>query len=262
MNWYIGTMGFSYSDWIDVCYPSGISSQKYLAFYSRIFNSVEIDSTFYGTPRIETVQRWKQLTPPSFKICVKLPKVVTHELVLINVAGLMYEFLERISLLQEKLGVILIQFPPSFSAEQMSRLEEFLPTLPADFRFAIEIRNKSWFTKYEEFVTLLRKYNVCWVATEYPGLPRTISVSTDFIYIRWIGQHGSFSRHNRVRISRTDNMRMWWQEIKNIAKEELDIYGYFNNDYAGFAPGSANEFKEIIGLPIEQFRPPQQGRLF
>ena len=261
MNWYIGTMGFGYSDWIDVFYPSGMPSHKYLTYYSNIFNSVEIDSTFYGTPRIDTILRWKQMVPLNFKICVKVPRVITHELGLINVGGLMAEFLERISLLGEKLGVILFQFPPSFGVDQLPRLEDLWLTIPANFRIAIEVRNVSWFSNSMRFVQFLKVNNICWTATEYPGLPGVISVTSDFIYIRWIGQHGTFSHHNRERIDRIENMRKWWKKMKEKVNQNMEIYGFFNNDYAGFAPGSANKFKEIVGLPVEQYKPAQQGRL-
>ena len=82
---YIGTMGFSYQEWSRVFYPTKMKAKKFLAHYSRIFNSVEIDSTFYGTPRADTVRRWGMTTPKNFKFCLKVPRSITHMAGLVGV---------------------------------------------------------------------------------------------------------------------------------------------------------------------------------
>ena len=262
MNYFIGTMGFSYSDWKGVFFPSEMPSQKYLSYYSRIFNSVEIDSTFYGIPRKETILRWKSMTPNSFKFCVKMPRSITHDSNLLQVEGLIDEFLRRMELLGSKLAVVLLQFPPSFSVTQLDFLHRLFPYLPREFRYGIEVRDASWYLNTDEFVRLLKSYQIGWVATEYPKVPSTITLTTDFLYIRWIGQHGSFISHNYERIDRTLNLDKWNREIKRIAGQINSVYGFFNNDYAGFAPGTANKFKRIVGLDIREFKPPTQGYLF
>lgn len=262
MNWYIGTMGFSYPDWKGEFYPSEMPPRNFLTYYSRVFSSVEIDSTFYGTPKIDTVKRWKAVTPENFKICVKVPRMITHEMRLINVGGLLNEFLDRMQMLEEKLGVVLFQFPPSFKIQEMQRLGEFITELPSRFRYAIEVRDRSWYTAGQEFRTKLETRGICWVATEYPRLPGRINPTAEFLYIRWIGQHGSFTFHNRERIDRTENMKSWLKQISTHNDQMEDLFGFYNNDYAGFAAGSANRFKEMIGLPIKKLKPPQQGALF
>ena len=104
-------MGFGYKDWSGVFYPADMSARNYLAYYSRIFNAVEIDSTFYGIPRVETIRRWVAVTPASFQFCLKTPNAITHDLKLVGASGLMSQFVETVRFLDEKLGVILIQFP-------------------------------------------------------------------------------------------------------------------------------------------------------
>ena len=126
INWNIGTMGFGYQDWSGVFYPAEMTSRNYLSYYSRIFNAVEIDSTFYGIPKLESVRRWAAVTPSKFQFCLKTPNAITHDLKLVGASGLMSQFLDAARLLEQKLGVILIQFPPSFGADQMGVLEEFL----------------------------------------------------------------------------------------------------------------------------------------
>ena len=262
MNWYIGTMGFSYIDWKGVFYPHEMPSRNYLAYYSRVFNCVEIDSTFYGTPRIETIKRWWAVTPEHFKFCVKVPRIISHELGSGNKSGLMEEFLDSVRLLKTKLGVILIQFPPSFKFNQLNVLDNFISGLPAGFHFSVEVRDRSWYTNWDEFSQLLSTYGVCWAATEYPRLPNEIHLTAPFAYVRWVGKHGSYSRHDHERVDRLDNLGYWSTQIDHLPVGVCDLYGFFNNDYAGFAPGTANRFKTLVGLSVENYQPPEQGTLF
>ncbi len=145
-KWYLGTMGFSYKDWRGPFYPPELVQTRYLVHYSRFFNAVEIDSTFYGAPRPETIIRWKTITPDHFRFCLKTPREVTHELQLIGAraADTMFTFLERASLLEDKLGVILLQFSPRYTAAGIETLASFLKQLPANFRYAVEFRHISW----------------------------------------------------------------------------------------------------------------------
>jgi len=256
---YLGTMGFSYKDWNGIFYPPGMDSKDYLGYYSRIFASVEIDSTFYGSPRKSTIQRWLSETPADFKFSLKVPRTITHELGLVNAWSLMAEFIETIRLLGEQLGVILIQFPPSFSISGFEKLGLFLKTLPGDLRYAIEVRDQSWYIAEAEVEKLLAEYRVAWAATQYPHLPAKIHQCSDFAYIRWIGQHGSFRRHDHERIDRTEDLQKWWVDIQEAAQLMNAVYGYFNNDYAGYAVGTALKFRAIAGIPLEM---PQQPKLF
>jgi uncharacterized protein YecE (DUF72 family) len=264
----IGTMGFSYSDWKGVFYPLEMKPRSYLGYYSRIFNAVEIDSTFYGTPRLETVQRWAAVTPEDFKFCLKVPREITHEAGLEGVRAPLNQFLQVVSTLGDKLGALLFQFPPSFQAARLPVLQRFLPLLTDEFRFALEVRHPSWYTAKVpgsdelKLAEALRKSNVCWAATDYPGLPPTVIRTTDFLYLRWIGQHGSYQNHDHERIDLSDRLKSWWRLIQSQLGDLSALYGFFNNDYAGFAAGTANRFKGIVGLPVEPLKPPQQGRLF
>lgn len=260
INWYLGTMGFSYTDWTGSFYPETLAPHNYLKHYSRYFNAVEIDSTFYGTPRVSTVERWINITPDGFCFCPKTPKVITHEKGLMAAHLEMAEFLAVIRGLKEKLGVILIQLPPSFRADQTDVLDTFLGELPSDLRFAVEFRHQSWFRP--QTGKILQKHRVCWAATEYPDLPRQITLTTGFIYFRLIGRHGQFERHNREQIDRSANLSWWYQHLLTFQDNYPNVYGFFNNDYAGFGVGSCHKFKELAGIPAPDFRPLQQGRLF
>ncbi len=257
-DWRLGTMGFAYKDWKGPFYPANLEGDDYLSYYGRVFNAVEIDSTFYGAPRPETVRRWAAVTPEGFRFCAKLPRVITHELKLSGAAGLLDEFTGVMRLLGDKLGMLLIQLPPSFTLEQLSKLAAFAAVLPQDLRFAVEFRHRSWYTAEPEVYRLLEEHGVCWAATEYPDLPVRILPVRKSLYIRWIGQHGAFQRHDRERIDRSRSLERWWSGLQRAAGDLELVYGFFNNDYAGFAPATLNRFKELAGLPIEGADLPRQ----
>lgn len=182
VDFYIGTMGFSYKDWVGAFYPPGLSAHDYLSYYSRIFNSVEIDSTFYGTPKVGSVIKWRENSPEDFKICVKVPRSITHEAALVGVKDEILGFVQTVENLGDKLGMILIQFPPSFDNSNLQVLDVFLEQLPEGYNFAAEFRHPSWWV--DRTADILSKHGVCWAATEYQGVPKEVPLTTDTIFVR------------------------------------------------------------------------------
>ena len=260
IKWHLGTMGFSYKDWNSVFYPDGLAPRDYLNHYSQVFDTVELDSTFYGTPRPQYVERWAAVTPPDFTFAVKTPREITHDLRLADAIQPMDGFLNTIRLLGDKLGVVLIQLPPDMTFAHIHKLAVFLRELPEDIRFGVEFRHPSW----HQTATgqLLQNRDVCWVSTDYIHLPQRVYVTTDFIYIRWIGQHGQYETKDHERVDMTPRLEQWWQDIQSRLDGVYSIYGFFNNDYAGHGPATCNRFKEITGLPTNPTQPPQHGSLF
>jgi uncharacterized protein YecE (DUF72 family) len=257
--WRLGTIGFSYKDWVGTFYPTGTTQSEYLTYYSKLFNSVELDTTFHSIPRSTTVASWFTTTPSEFKFCLKTPRTITHQLGLQGSHGLMLEFLDALLPLQEKTGPILIQLPPSYTQDNYFILQEFLENLPQTHRFAIEFRHYSWFN--EKTTQLLSQHQVCWVTIDYPNLPRLINITTDFLYIRWIGINGIYHHHSYEREDKTDQLRWWLRTILPCSEQIPVIYGFFNNDYSGFAAGSCKRFKLVAGLE-EEGDTPYQERLF
>ncbi len=261
LTWHLGTMGYGYKDWEGVFYPAGMPSRDYLSRYSEGFNAVEVDTTFYGPPRPDTVRRWAEMVPPGFSFSPKFPRQITHESRLVGVAELTAEFLSAIRLFGDRLGPALIQLPPDFSRGEIDALAAFLAELPGDVRFAVEFRHASWHAR--ETGELLQAHNVCWASTEYHYLPQRVYVTTDFVYIRWIGRHGVYDRHDHERVDRSDQLREWYADIQSRREDGIrEVFGFFNNDYAGFAPATCRKFMEIAGLPTAPLAPPQQPRLF
>lgn len=259
MRWHLGTIGFSYKEWQGVFYPPGMPSRQYLAYYAERFNSVEIDTTFYGIPRAEQLARWAEATPDDFTFCLKTPQVITHDRRLVDADGLMADFLDVARTLGPKLGPFLIQLPPDFTRAEAETLDAFLDALPADLRYGVEFRHASWETP--QTAALLSGHGVCWVTADYIHLSKRIHRTTDFLFFRWLGKHGRFKSKNREQIDTTPALRDWWAEIRAVEDAIKAVYGFFNNDFAGYAPATCNRFKNIIGLPPADIRLLQQGRL-
>lgn len=259
--WYIGTMGFGYKAWQGSFYPDKLSRDQQLPFYAGRYNALEMDSTFYGTPRADYVTRWRQVTPDTFKFCPKAPREITHDLRLVESEGVLNHFLDTMRILGERLGPVVLQFPPDFRSDQHDGLVTFLSDLPDDIRFAVELRHRSWWN--ETTAALLRDYRVCWIAADYIHMPKDIWPTTDFLYLRFLGRHGQFATETHEIVDRTDDLRRWHDAIESHLDGITAVYAFFNNDYAGHSPATANRFKAIVGLETEpEENPPQQGRLF
>jgi uncharacterized protein YecE (DUF72 family) len=259
-HWYLGTIGFSYKEWVGAFYPTGTSQRGFLSYYSKIFNVVELDTTFHSIPHQTTVQSWCNSSPTEFRFCLKTPRRITHELELKSAQGLMIDFIDSLRPLGEKLGPILIQLPPRYSQENYSLLGEFLESLPHTHQFAVEFRHVSWYNK--KTARLLTQHGICWVTTEFPKLPKEIIPTSNFIYIRWIGVNGLYQHHTHERVDKTNELRRWLENIRPISENVSRVYGFFNNDYAGFAAGTCKRFKLIAGLGDEEDKVAYQERFF
>lgn len=259
-TWYLGTMGFSYSDWVGTFYPVGTSSRDYLSLYSRTFDAVELDSTFYAIPRADQVRRWGAVTPDEFKFTAKVPQQITHEMRLAGAMDMMKTFVDTMRLLEDKLAVLLLQFPPDFTTDELPALEAFLKELPAGMPYSVEFRHRSWYTTTTQ--ELLKAHNVCWASTDYLNLPKSIDLTTDFLYLRWIGRHGQFEYHDREVQDMTKPLKGWIDKLQLVLPKVKTVYGFFNNDYAGHSPATCNRFKALIGIPPSSVPAGVQGSLF
>lgn len=259
-QWFLGSMGFSYKDWKGPFYPEKMDPGSFLSHYSRLFNAVEIDSTFYGIPKAEVIEKWRSDTPEGFKICPKLPKIITHEMELVGVEPVVEEFFTTVRKLGDRLGAVLVQFRPSFNFSHLPDFITFINLLPTDIRIAIEFRHRSWYQ--ERTAELLSEYGLAWAATEYLQLPTRIHRTTDFLYIRFIGQHGRFPSHGQERIDTTAQLEQWRERIWPHLESVDSVFGFFNNDYSGFSIPTLNRFRIMVGLDPVDYEQPSQPRLF
>ena len=259
-NLRLGTSSWSSQDWVGGFYPAGTAAADFISEYAKHFDAVEADSTFYRTPSAAMVRNWRARTPVGFLVAAKFPQVITHEKVLVDCASELAEFLKVMDLLGDKLGPLLLQFP-YFNKQAfprpldfLVRLEKFLEQLPGDRAYAIEIRNKFWII--DRFLDLLRAKNICLALIDHPWMTpvdqlvaKQDVVTADFSYLRWLGDRKGIEERTQhwdsVIIDRTREMETWISIIRRLLKRGLRILGFFNNHYAGFAPGSIKLFYEV-----------------
>jgi uncharacterized protein YecE (DUF72 family) len=191
MRLHVGTMGWSYGFWKGKFYPEGLASKEFLAYYAKRFSTVEVDSTFYRIPRTQSVTDWKARTPEGFIFSLKFPQVITHVKMLENCEEETNVFLERVALLEEELGALLLQFPYAFGTKHVPLLRDFLPTLPKKHRYVVEVRNRRLLN--HDFYSVLRDNNVVLAWVDSPFMPQISEVTSDFIYVRWVGDRRSLS---------------------------------------------------------------------
>jgi len=203
----VGCVGYSYDFWVGPFYPRHTLQSDFLHLYGKVFDLVEIDSTFYHIPAPEVAHGWRGTVPPNFLFAAKFPRVVTHEQALGGPKGPIDAFLRAIEELRPKIGPLLLQLPPAFEVRGgMERLLGFLDSLPTDQRYAVEFRHDSWMQAriFEE----LRRRDVAMVWNETQYLDTMPEVTTDFLYLRFIGDR-SLDRLGTVQIDRTKEMERW-----------------------------------------------------
>jgi uncharacterized protein YecE (DUF72 family) len=231
-NIYVGSMGWSYDFWKPNFYPKSLASGDFLAYYSKQFNTVEVDSTFYRIPRNQSVLGWKEQTPTGFLFSLKFPRVITHVKMLRDCEEETRIFLERVELLSEKLGPLLLQFPSTFQDEQLGLLGDFLKHLPDEHRYVVEIRNKKFLN--ESLYSILKESKVALAWVESASLPLIDEVTSQFIYVRWEGDRKKVNGTlGKTEIDRTNDTKLWAHKLKPYLEKQMDVFGYFSKFYSG-----------------------------
>lgn len=244
---YIGTQGFSPRDWLGTFYPPGLTANQFLPFYARVFDTVELNTTFYAIPTTSTIRAWGMRVPADFALSAKITRTITHDKALLDVEADVRAFVARIRMLQGKLGAVVIQFPRSFDRRFESRLRNFLPLLPRDLRFAAEFRSPSW--DDPAVLEMLRQYGVAWCITHWQDLRPVIETTADFAYFRLVGFHDEFSQLDHVQRDRSHELVSWAETIAELTSRVSRIYVYINNHYEGHSPATVNRLKALLGLP-------------
>jgi uncharacterized protein YecE (DUF72 family) len=241
---YLGTSGWSYADWEGTLYPEGLPAGARLAEYAKHYATVEIDSTFYGTPRRSTVERWREVVPEGFLFAAKFPQEITHENNLVDSEEPAETFVRTMELLGDRLGPLLLQLPPSFAVEGMGVLEDFLADLPQGFRYAVEVRHKSWLGS--DLPEMLREHGAALTLIDYPRMPRMEEATAGFVYIRWLGDRREFpSGHTGPKRDRRDDLRWWSERVDRFLSEGREVFAYANNHYQNHSPSTLEQFVEI-----------------
>lgn len=244
---HLGTSGWSYADWEGSLYPPGLPAGSRLAEYAGRYDTVEIDSTFYGTPRPSTVKKWFEVVPRGFAFAAKFPQEITHQKGLVGCGPLAANFVRTMEGLQEKLGPVLLQLPPSFGVEGMGVLEDFLEGLPTGFRYAVEVRNRTWLGS--DLAEMLRERDAALTLVDYPRMPRMEETTADFVYVRWLGDRREFpSGHTGPGRDRREDLQWWSERFDRFLGEGREVFAYANNHYQNHSPSTLAQLMEIRGL--------------
>jgi uncharacterized protein YecE (DUF72 family) len=282
---HIGISGWRYKPWRGSFYPEGLAQRLELEFASRRLNSIEINGTFYSLQLPGSFAKWFDSTPDDFQFSIKGPRFITHIRRLKDVeTPLANFFAQGVLRLGEKLGPILWQFPPSFKFDT-ERMEAFFTLLPTNqeeaaelgrkhdpgltgrswfkvqqnrkLRHAVEIRNESFVQ--EQFITLLRKYDISLVKADTVEWPLLMDLTSEFVYCRLHGSEELYaSGYSDAALDTWANRILAWsrgEEVEDgktasdrLAKKHgaRDVFVYFDNDIKVRAPYDAQNLQKLI----------------
>ncbi|MBN1424918.1 DUF72 domain-containing protein [Candidatus Fermentibacteria bacterium] len=273
---HVGTSSFSCRDWRGVFYPPDAAPAEFLGHYATVFHTVEIDATWHAMPSRRTVESWARRVPDGFTFSLKVPKEITHDRYLEDCGAPWSQFLRVLEPLGDKRGPLLFQFPyvakkkdaeeHATGADFRRRLAAFAPLLPPEGRYVVEVRNAGWLR--EPLLDVLRERGIGLALVSYYTMPppqqllrHGIPLTATFGYVRFLGHHTKMDelvRNARVErgkekdwdellVDRTPEMIQWVPYVMELAARHRDVFVYFNNHFAGFAPGSIELFARVLG---------------
>jgi uncharacterized protein YecE (DUF72 family) len=235
---FVGTSGWSYPHWArGVFYPTGLNQSKWLEYYAKFFNCVELNVTFYRLVQMKTFQNWYKRTPEDFYFVVKGSRFITHIKKIKGISESLKLFIDNAIELKGKLAAILWQLPPSFKKD-LKCLWPFLKLLKkTKIRQVFEFRNESWFDK--EVYTLLKEYNTCLCIAHSSRFPCSKVDTADFLYLRFHGGGSLYSSNYSDK-----ELKKWAAFAKKFPNK--DIFAFFNNDAYGYSVKNALKFRQLL----------------
>ena len=235
----VGCSGWNYGHWRERVYPKGLPPSRWLEHYATLFDTVEVNATFYRLPSRAAVARWVEQTPPDFVFTVKSSRYLTHIKRLTDLGTGLERFYERIEPLVEspKLGPVLWQLPENFHRND-ERLASALSHLPSG-RHCFEFRHASWFS--EDVYALLREHGVALVIGDTPKRPfQTYELTAGWTFLRFHygnrGRNGNYSERELTE----------WADRIDGWRRRVDVFVYFNNDWEGYAVNNGLRLEALL----------------
>jgi uncharacterized protein YecE (DUF72 family) len=225
----VGCSGWVYKDWRGIVYPKTLPQRAWFSYYASLFDTVELNNTFYRLPPPETADLWGRQAPPGFVYALKLGAFGSHRMKLRDPASWLANHIDRARRLGHALGPTLVQLPPRWR-RNAERLDEFLSVAPTSMRWAVELRDASWL--HDDVFDVLRRHRAALCIHDL--LPRHPWLLTaDWTYVRFHGpnafEHAYIGRYGGRRLARpARRLREWLYD-------GVDAFAYFNNDYQGDA---------------------------
>jgi uncharacterized protein YecE (DUF72 family) len=234
----VGCSGWLYRHWRGDFYPKGLRQKDELGFYAGVFDTAEINASFYRMPAEGAVEGWRERTPEGFLYAWKASRYITHQKRLREPAEPVAFLFRRAALLRPKLGPILWQLPPGLPLD-LPRLEAFLPVLPKGYRHAFEFRHGSWYT--DATYALLAAYDAALVLSDHHHAPAPWVATASWVYVRGHGPGGHYRGDYP-----DDTLAQWAQQIRTWRSQEKPVFVYFDNDIGGAAPRDAQRLKRLF----------------
>lgn len=235
---HIGTSGWHYKHWKNFFYPENLKEADQLLFYTGIFETVEINNSFYHLPDKKTFLQWRKKVPEKFIFSVKASRYITHMKKLKDCTESLTIFLQQAKALKEKMGPVLFQLPPGWKIN-IERFESFLNILLPEYRYTFEFRNASWYD--ENIYKLLKEHRCAFCIYELNHHLSPLEVTTDFVYIRLHGPAEKYAGSYPLR-----TLKLWVKRCREWASKGKEVFIYFDNDQKGYAAFNAKTLKELI----------------
>jgi uncharacterized protein YecE (DUF72 family) len=235
----IGCSGWNYKHWRERFYPKGLPARRWFEFYAEHFDTVEINNSFYRLPPPQTLDKWREQAPPGFCYAVKANRYITQAKKLLDPEEPLDRMMTAVRHLQDRLGPILYQLPPSLGLN-LERLEQFLSVVPPDVVSVFEFRNPSWYVP--QTYELLERYGVSFCTHDMPGSTSERIAVGRAAYVRFHGCGGKYwGRYP------DDYLLDWAAWMLGQARSGRTVWAYFNNDIDAHAIQDAQTLKSMVG---------------
>ena len=226
---HVGCSGWNYQDWRGVVYPSEYPARRWFEHYATLFDTVELNNTFYRLPPPSTVEQWAEQAPAGFVYALKLGQFGSHRMKLRDAASWLPNHVDRAERLGRALGPTLVHLPPRWK-RNTERLDEFLTVAPSRMRWAVELRDPSWL--HDDVFDVLRRHRAALCIHDLlPDHPW--EQTTDWTYVRFHGPHALDDKYRGRYTGR--RLRRVADRLAGILAQGDDVYAYFNNDFHGDA---------------------------
>ncbi|MEZ4618530.1 MAG: DUF72 domain-containing protein [Caldilineaceae bacterium] len=258
----LGTSSWLFDEWRGVFFPEGLAKARYLPYYATQFNSVEVNTSFYGVPRPSTLINWIESVPPAFTFCLKFPRAITHEKRLVDCEQETLVFLDVLRSLGDAAAPGLIQLPPNFTRQsngkQLATFLDWLAPRLERLRVGVEVRAHDLMTP--AFATFLAERAIAYVLVDRVNTPDafacwqeliTAGTAPGFALLRWIGDDKNGPTGNDKLVTpRDEELTKWAERLALLLSADIDIFGYMHNPYEGHSPASLRRLQERLAQHV------------
>jgi len=234
----VGCSGWQYRHWRGDFYPSGLPLTRWFEHYASVFDTVEINNSFYRLPERATFASWARRAPPTFEFAVKASRFLTHMKKLKDPEEPIERLFSRMRALGTHLGPVLYQLPPGWKVD-VDRFAAFLAALPGDVRHVVEFREPSWYAP--EVLRMMAERRVALCLHDMPGSAPERVRTGPFVYVRF---HGAGQKYGGAYPER--RLQGWASWLDGQRADGCDVYAYFNNDVGGQAPRDAVALRRLM----------------